>query len=190
MRLTSYCVVFTSIKKKRKEKKRAQVELHVGSKNTRLLTCTQFAPNELCLQEVPRNWSSEEQSPSGEWQGGSSEYHGWISALGGQWSMTTSTSRDHPPPQRKLQPGKVTAHNVRNRWWENWKWMEFYGNAFLTPFPCRGDILRHSELKPDKISSSVIINTPKCPFMLNNSGSTECLKVFLFYHLKNLMVIG
>lgn len=26
--------------------------------------------------------------------------------------------------------------------------------------------------------------------MFNNSGSTECLKVFLFYRLKNRMVIG
>lgn len=66
--------------------------------------------------------------------------------------------------------------------------MEFYGNAFLTPLQNRGG--RFKELKPDKISFSVIINTPKCPFMLNNSGSTECLKVSLFYHLKNRMVIG
>lgn len=55
--------------------------------------------------------------------------------IGEVWPPTTS--HDCPPPPGKLQLGKVTAHNVRNRWWENWIW-RFTAMRFELHFSLEG----------------------------------------------------
>lgn len=54
------------------------------------------------------------------------------------------------------------------------------------PFKKKKSLIQISTMM---IPFNTIINILKYPFIFNNSGGTECLKVCLFYHLRTLMVI-